>query len=95
MNKSQDVFRTSDEAGIDSVIKADGRFAYFMESSSIEYYVARRCQLTQVGGLLDNKGYGIGVAKGECSLVTSRSAPSCLPQLCSPAAANRARCMAQ
>ncbi|XP_043188365.1 glutamate receptor ionotropic, kainate 2-like isoform X1 [Amphibalanus amphitrite] len=60
MNSTEE-FRASDEDGINSVIKANGKFAYFMESSSIEYYVARRCQLTQVGGLLDNKGYGIGV----------------------------------
>ena len=64
MNHSQE-FRASDEDGITSVINANGHFAYFMESSSIEYYVERRCQLTQVGGLLDNKGYGIGVGPRE------------------------------
>ncbi|KAF0314056.1 Glutamate receptor ionotropic, kainate 2 [Amphibalanus amphitrite] len=64
MNSTEE-FRASDEDGINSVIKANGKFAYFMESSSIEYYVARRCQLTQVGGLLDNKGYGIGVGPRE------------------------------
>ena len=66
MNGShREVFRESDEEGIQSVIQANGRFAYFMESSSIEFYVARRCSLAQVGGLLDNKGYGIGVSPGK------------------------------
>ncbi|XP_037081806.1 glutamate receptor ionotropic, kainate 2-like isoform X1 [Pollicipes pollicipes] len=62
MNKTKGVFRSDDEEGIEAVIKSNGKYAYFMESSSLEYYVARRCSLTQVGGLLDNKGYGIGVA---------------------------------
>lgn len=40
-------------------------YAYFMESSVIEYVTARRCNLTMVGGLLDSKGYGIAIAKGK------------------------------
>lgn len=35
-----------------------------MESASIEYIVERQCNLTQIGGLLDNKGYGIATRKG-------------------------------
>ncbi|XP_063622101.1 glutamate receptor ionotropic, kainate 2-like [Cydia splendana] len=38
-------------------------FAFFMESTSIEYYVERDCNITQVGGLLDSKGYGIAMKK--------------------------------
>lgn len=30
-----------------------------MESTSIEYVTERNCELTQVGGMLDTKGYGI------------------------------------
>lgn len=30
-----------------------------MESTSIEYVTERNCDLTQVGGMLDTKGYGI------------------------------------
>lgn len=40
-------------------------YAYFMESTVIEYVTARNCELTMVGGLLDNKGYGIAVPKGK------------------------------
>ena len=30
-----------------------------MESSTMEYIVNGNCNLTQVGGLLDSRGYGI------------------------------------
>lgn len=42
-----------------------GRYAYFMESTVIDYVTARHCNLTMVGGLLDSKGYGIAVPKGK------------------------------
>ncbi|XP_043241156.1 glutamate receptor ionotropic, kainate 2-like isoform X2 [Amphibalanus amphitrite] len=51
------------KAGIDRVSEEAGKYAYFMESSTIEYNIERRCDLTMVGGLLDNKGYGIAVGK--------------------------------
>lgn len=40
-------------------------FAFLMESSSIEYIIERNCDVTQVGGLLDDKGYGIAMRKSE------------------------------
>ena len=36
-----------------------------MESSSIEYLIERHCEVTQVGGDLDQKGYGIAMRKSE------------------------------
>ena len=36
------------KGGIDRVSEAAGKYAYFMESSTIEYVVERRCDLTQV-----------------------------------------------
>lgn len=36
-----------------------------MESTSIEYMVERNCDVAQVGGLLDSKGYGIAMKKSE------------------------------
>jgi hypothetical protein len=42
-----------------------------MESTSIEYIVQRECNLTQIGGLLDNKGYGIGLPEGETLISNS------------------------
>lgn len=32
-----------------------------MESTSIEYVIERKCELTQIGGMLDSKGYGIAM----------------------------------
>lgn len=36
-----------------------------MESTTIEYYKERNCDLLQIGGLLDSKSYGIGMKKGK------------------------------
>lgn len=41
------------------MLKSKGDFAFLMESSQIEYITQQNCNLTQVGGLLDSKGYGI------------------------------------
>ncbi|XP_058127389.1 glutamate receptor ionotropic, kainate 2-like [Anopheles ziemanni] len=38
-------------------------YAFLMESTSIEYIVERECDVTQIGGLLDDKGYGIAMRK--------------------------------
>ena len=34
------------------------------ESAMLDYLVQRNCNLTQIGGLLDSKGYGIATPKG-------------------------------
>ncbi|XP_073955278.1 glutamate receptor ionotropic, kainate 3-like [Choristoneura fumiferana] len=39
-------------------------YALFMESTSIEYYKERHCELMQIGDLLDSKSYGIGMKMG-------------------------------
>ncbi|XP_059153989.1 glutamate receptor ionotropic, kainate 2-like [Physella acuta] len=38
-----------------------GNYAFFMENLMIDYQVQRNCDLMQVGGQLDSKGYGIGL----------------------------------
>lgn len=40
-------------------------YAFLMESSSIEYMAERHCKVIQVGGLLDDKGYGIAMRKSK------------------------------
>ncbi|CAJ1062714.1 glutamate receptor ionotropic%2C kainate 3 [Xyrichtys novacula] len=50
------------EDGIQRVLKSD--YALIMESSTIDYITRRNCNLTQVGGLIDSKGYGIGTPLG-------------------------------
>nr|AUF73080.1 ionotropic receptor [Anoplophora chinensis] len=48
----------------DAVRKVESEnYAFLMESTSIEYATERHCTLAQVGGLLDDKGYGIAMAK--------------------------------
>ncbi|CAG0882501.1 unnamed protein product [Cyprideis torosa] len=55
------VFCKNNQEGVDRVLKEKGDYAFLMESASIEYYVERYCDLMQVGGLLDNKGYGVAL----------------------------------
>jgi glutamate receptor, ionotropic, invertebrate len=55
---------------IDGVNKAEKKnkthkFAFLMESSTIEYHIERKCRVTQIGTWLDEKGYGIAMKKGE------------------------------
>ena len=40
-----------------------GNFAFFMESTTIEYITERHCNLTQIGSPLDSKNYGIALRK--------------------------------
>ncbi|XP_028986320.1 glutamate receptor ionotropic, kainate 3 [Betta splendens] len=50
------------EDGIQRVLKSD--YALIMESTTIDYITRRNCNLTQVGGNIDSKGYGIGTPLG-------------------------------
>lgn len=50
--------------GVAKVVGEAGKYAFFMESTVIEYQVERVCGITQVGGLLDSKGYGVGTKIG-------------------------------
>lgn len=52
--------KTNDE-GL-NMVKMGG-YAYFMESTTIEYKTERNCELTGVGEKLDTKGYGIAMKK--------------------------------
>jgi glutamate receptor, ionotropic, invertebrate len=63
MNSRTSVYTKSSKEGIERVEK--GNYAFLMEAASIEYIVERRCNLTQIGGLLDSKGYGIAVKKSK------------------------------
>ncbi|CAG9562724.1 unnamed protein product [Danaus chrysippus] len=57
------VFTTSNEEGRDRVLRSEGKYAFFMESTSIEYYTQRFCSLKMTGGKLDSKDYGIAMPK--------------------------------
>ncbi len=58
------VFVNNTKQGIEWV--KTRKYAYLLESTMNEYITQRDCDLVQVGGLLDSKGYGIGTPQGEC-----------------------------
>ncbi|XP_066583373.1 glutamate receptor ionotropic, kainate 2-like [Prorops nasuta] len=58
---AKEVLLSKNEEGSNKV--KEGGFAFLMESTSIEYLKERDCELEQVGGLLDEKGYGIAMRK--------------------------------
>lgn len=62
MSSNPGLFVSSSNEGIARVKSSE--YAYLMESSMLEYAVERDCELMQIGGLLDQKGYGIGLPKG-------------------------------
>ncbi|KAK4297158.1 hypothetical protein Pmani_030406 [Petrolisthes manimaculis] len=64
-SQNPSVYTKSNEEGVKRVQKSDGQYAYMMESSSIEYITERYCDLTQVGGPLDSKSYGIALPPGQ------------------------------
>ncbi|XP_064489384.1 glutamate receptor ionotropic, kainate 2-like [Ornithodoros turicata] len=61
-NADPTVLTESNAEGIKRV--RDGNYAFFMESTTVEYVVERDCTLTQIGGLLDSKSYGIAMPSG-------------------------------
>ncbi|KAK1127273.1 hypothetical protein K0M31_003817 [Melipona bicolor] len=56
------VFTKSNDEGVDRVLKKYD-YAFLMESTTIEYRMERNCDLDKVGGLIDNKGYGIALPR--------------------------------
>ncbi|XP_011604256.2 glutamate receptor ionotropic, kainate 5 isoform X1 [Takifugu rubripes] len=61
-SKQPGVFVKSTEEGIARVVNS--KYAFLMESTMNEYHRGLNCNLTQIGGLLDTKGYGIGMPLG-------------------------------
>ncbi|RWS28884.1 glutamate receptor ionotropic: kainate 2-like protein [Leptotrombidium deliense] len=62
MENRPNVFVGSYEEGVARVLQ--GNYAFLMESTMLDYMVQRNCNLTEVGGLLDSKGYGIATPIG-------------------------------
>ncbi|KAF5280992.1 hypothetical protein FQA39_LY05197 [Lamprigera yunnana] len=61
-NRKPSVFVGTYEEGMQKVL--EGNYAFLMESTMLDYAVQRDCNLTQIGGLLDSKGYGIATPMG-------------------------------
>ncbi|XP_039752079.1 glutamate receptor ionotropic, kainate 2-like isoform X2 [Pararge aegeria] len=55
------VFVKNNDEGLERVLKGKRSYAFLMESTAIEYQLERHCDLMQVGGLLDSKGFGIAM----------------------------------
>lgn len=53
------------DKGVEMASDSENDYAFLMESSSIEYVIERNCDVDQVGGLLDDKGYGIAMKKSK------------------------------
>lgn len=60
-----EVMVTDNDIGVTKAESKTEKYAFFMESTSIEYQTERHCELTKVGGLLDEKGYGIAMRKSK------------------------------
>jgi len=61
MRDNPQYMTNTNQEGVDRV--ENSNYAFLMESTTIEYITERRCTLTQVGALLDEKGYGIAMRK--------------------------------
>lgn len=61
MESHPELLTNSNAEGVE-LVKQDN-YAFLMESTAIEYTVERECEVAQVGGLLDDKGYGIAMRK--------------------------------
>ncbi|XP_076302243.1 glutamate receptor ionotropic, kainate 2-like, partial [Lasioglossum baleicum] len=62
MEARPSVFTKSNDEGVERVLKKRD-YAFLMESTTIEYRMERNCDLDKVGGLIDNKGYGIALPR--------------------------------
>ncbi|XP_068993636.1 glutamate receptor ionotropic, kainate 2-like [Neodiprion pinetum] len=61
VKNKKELLPSSNNEGVRKVMQEN--YAFFMESSTIKYEAERKCNITQVGGLLDAKGYGIAMKK--------------------------------
>ncbi|CAL8072030.1 unnamed protein product [Calicophoron daubneyi] len=66
MNANKSLFVNKTEEGIARAIR--GKYAFILESTLNEYYSQRNCELTPLGGLMDPRGYGIGLPMGNNGL---------------------------
>ncbi|KAF7282954.1 hypothetical protein GWI33_001764 [Rhynchophorus ferrugineus] len=56
------VFEDSNAKGVERIQSTkNALYAFFMESTGIEYELERKCDLRRIGNLLDSKSYGIGM----------------------------------
>lgn len=62
IEKTEKVYAKDNAEGVKRVI--NGGYAYLMESITLDFFTNQFCNLTQIGNLLDRKGYGIALKQG-------------------------------
>lgn len=67
MANAKDVLVVDNDAGVEKVLREN--YAFLMESSSIEFIMERKCNVTKIGDLLDEKSYGIAMKKSKFPLL--------------------------
>lgn len=63
MIRHEHLLTNDNKEGLDKVLNKDHNYAFLMESSTILYHTERICNLTQIGDLIDDKNYAIGMRK--------------------------------
>lgn len=66
MEKNPALLVKSNDEGEKRVVSGKGKYAFFMESSNIDYKLKRNCDLKKVGDWLDSKDYGIAMPASKC-----------------------------
>jgi len=61
-NTNEDLM-SNNKAGMEKVLRDNGKFAFLMEKKSIEYYAQNNCQFIHIGGLLNERNYAIAMPK--------------------------------
>ena len=61
------------DEGINRVVEQNGKYAFFMESSSIQYIIERNCDVTQIGGDLDTKVFNIDYIANRINIKITKS----------------------
>uniref|UniRef100_A0A0A1XG63 Glutamate receptor, ionotropic kainate 1 n=1 Tax=Zeugodacus cucurbitae TaxID=28588 RepID=A0A0A1XG63_ZEUCU len=56
-----DAFTASNKEGVDRVKRSPGRYAYLLETTALQYYLNRNCELKQIGEPFNEKHYAIAV----------------------------------
>lgn len=61
--------------GEQRVLKGEGKYAFFMESSTIDYKLKRNCNLKKIGTELDSKDYGIAMPTSKYTISRRSKVP--------------------
>lgn len=64
-----DAFTASNAEGVDRVKRSEGRYAFLLETTTLQYYLARNSELKQIGTPFNEKHYGIAVPLRKCDII--------------------------